>query len=139
MIYRAIVSDNRDPRSKGRLKVSIPVLFGANVTDWIWPMVSAGYHVIPDPGAQVWVAFENGDKETPVWMGEAKPTARYANLVGRVETNTADILYMQEHPTVGPTGPIGPTGLTGPTGPAGADGGGLSLRGVGSVCPDPAA
>lgn len=77
MIYRAVVTDNRDPQKLGRLRVQIPHLGGAGTTDWIWPVVTGGHWVIPAPGEQVWIAFEAGDEETPVWMGSIKPRSQY--------------------------------------------------------------
>lgn len=78
MIYRAIVRDNRDPRKSGRLKVSIPQLTGSTPTDWIWPLVAAGYLVLPKAGEQVWVGFEAGDTENPVWLGKTAETKTYS-------------------------------------------------------------
>lgn len=85
MIYRAIVRDSRDPSGKGRIKVSIPSQTGAGASDWIWPVLGAGYIVVPKAGDQVWVAYENGDNEVPVWLGATKTSANYANIVTRLK------------------------------------------------------
>lgn len=69
MIYRAIVADNRDPADAGRLRVMIPALSGPAISDWVWPLVASGYAYIPAAGDQVWISFENGDKDFPVWLG----------------------------------------------------------------------
>jgi phage baseplate assembly protein gpV len=90
VIYRAIVADNRDPAERGRIKVIIPSVTGTAISEWIWPVVSAGYWVLPDPGKQVWVMFENGDQDAPVWLGRTKqeqeadvhPSAPWAMLTG---------------------------------------------------------
>lgn len=79
MIYRAVVVDNRDPRKSGRIKVNIPHLGGSGATDWIWPVIASGFWVIPDPGDQVWVAFEAGDEEMPVWLGGIKAVGSYVD------------------------------------------------------------
>lgn len=89
MIYRALVRDARDPAKKGRLKVSIPQVFGSEVTDWIWPVVSSGFVVVPNSGDQVWVAFEAGDRERPAWLGKTASTGSYktdSGSVGRLDT-----------------------------------------------------
>lgn len=78
MIYRAIVRDNRDPSKAGRLKVAIPQLTGSTPTDWIWPLVTSGYLVLPKAGEQVWVGFEAGDQENPVWLGKTAETKAYS-------------------------------------------------------------
>jgi uncharacterized protein involved in type VI secretion and phage assembly len=85
MIYRAIVRDSRDPSGKGRIKVSIPSQMGTDASDWVWPVVNAGYVVIPKAGDQVWVAYENGDDEVPVWLGATNTTQTYDNLINRVK------------------------------------------------------
>jgi len=77
VIYRAIVSDSRDPRNLGRIKVMIPVITGSGRTGWIWPVISAGYLVKPSAGDQVWVVFENDDRDTPVWLGTTKEIPGY--------------------------------------------------------------
>lgn len=69
MIYRAIVADNRDPAQQGRLKVMIPALSGSAISDWIWPVIPVEPESAPDAGGQVWVMFENGDQDVPVWIG----------------------------------------------------------------------
>jgi hypothetical protein len=79
MIYRAVVTDNRDPRKLGRLRVQIPHLGGGGATDWIWPIVPNGFWVIPRSGEQVWVMFEAGDQEMPAWLGSIKPRAEYTD------------------------------------------------------------
>jgi hypothetical protein len=85
MIYRAIVRDSRDPSGKGRIKVSIPSQTGTSAGDWIWPVVSSGYIVTPKAGDQVWVAYENGDVEMPVWLGATKARPSYDDLIERIE------------------------------------------------------
>lgn len=72
MIYRAIVADSRDSSNNGRVRVMIPALSGSAVSDWIWPVISAGILAVPEAGDQVWVAFENGDRDVPVWLGATK-------------------------------------------------------------------
>lgn len=95
MIYRAIVRDNRDPAAKGRLKVIIPTLSGDSITEWIWPVISSGYLVIPKPGKQVWVLFENGDREVPVWIGMTETTVGYRNLIERVEDLEDEVVSLK--------------------------------------------
>lgn len=84
MIYRAIVADSRDPSNNGRVRVMIPALSGSAVGDWIWPLVNAGYLVTPSPGDQVWVTFENEDKDMPVWLGATRTSPEY-DLLDRIE------------------------------------------------------
>ena len=73
--YRALVIDNEDPELLGRLKLSAPVLGKDNVSGWATPCVpyggdaNQGMFFIPEPGAGVWLEFEEGDIQRPVWVG----------------------------------------------------------------------
>ncbi len=74
--YRGLVVDNDDPQRLGRLRVQVPSVLGDQVvTGWALPCVPYGGHAgqgwfaLPDPGAGVWVEFEEGDLEFPVWVG----------------------------------------------------------------------
>jgi uncharacterized protein involved in type VI secretion and phage assembly len=74
--YRGLVVDNDDPEHLGRLRVQVPSVLGDQVvTGWALPCVpfggnaGQGWFALPDPGAGVWVEFEEGDLEFPVWVG----------------------------------------------------------------------
>ncbi len=74
--YRALVVDNQDPESLGRLKLQVPSVLGDQVvTGWAAACVpyggaaGQGWLAVPDLGAGVWVEFEDGDLEFPIWVG----------------------------------------------------------------------
>ena len=74
--YRGIVVDNADPEQLGRLKVKVPSVLGDEiVTGWAAPCVpyggdmNQGMLFIPEVDAGVWVEFEEGDLEFPIWVG----------------------------------------------------------------------
>lgn len=74
--YRGLVVDNADPQQLGRLKVRVPSLLGEQVvTGWATPCApyggaaDQGMLLVPDVGAGVWVEFEEGDLEFPIWVG----------------------------------------------------------------------
>ncbi|MFI5910937.1 phage baseplate assembly protein V [Dactylosporangium sp. NPDC051541] len=74
--YRGIVVENEDPYRLGRLKVKVPSVLGRDVvTGWATPCapyggaVDRGFLFIPEREAQVWVEFEEGDLEFPIWAG----------------------------------------------------------------------
>lgn len=71
--YRGFVETNDDPKKMNRLKVIIPQLnpVTTNVY-WAWPVGiwgSKGYGVqmLPQVGDMVWISFENGDPDYPIW------------------------------------------------------------------------
>jgi hypothetical protein len=74
--YRGTVVDNADPENLGRLKLQVPSVLGNTVvTGWALPCVpyggdaDQGMLFIPEKGAGVWVEFEEGDLEFPIWVG----------------------------------------------------------------------
>jgi hypothetical protein len=59
--YLGVVLDNVDPDGFGRLHVQVPEVPGLDST-WASPAQPP-----PQIGAEVWVRFENGDPNHPVW------------------------------------------------------------------------
>ena len=74
--YRGFVVDNADPEHLGRLKLKVPSVLGSEVvTGWAMPCTpyggdaNQGFLFIPEVDAGVWVEFEEGDLEFPIWVG----------------------------------------------------------------------
>jgi uncharacterized protein involved in type VI secretion and phage assembly len=72
--FRGQVTDNRDPLSLGRLQVKVDDVFGDNSSGWALPSLpyagaGVGLFVLPPNGAWVWVEFEHGEPEYPIWTG----------------------------------------------------------------------
>lgn len=74
--YRGIVVDTNDPQKLGRLTLKVPSILGNDVvTGWAMPCVpyggmkDRGFFFIPEVGSSVWVEFEAGDMEFPIWVG----------------------------------------------------------------------
>jgi uncharacterized protein involved in type VI secretion and phage assembly len=72
--FRGKVTDNRDPLMLGRLRVKVPDVFGDNESGWAMPALpytgnGVGLFLIPPTDASVWVEFEHGDPEYPIWAG----------------------------------------------------------------------
>jgi uncharacterized protein involved in type VI secretion and phage assembly len=80
--YRGFVVDNADPENRGRLRVRVPGVLGDDVVSgWAMPCApygggpDLGFFFIPEVDAGVWVEFETGNLDYPVWVGTfwAKP------------------------------------------------------------------
>ena len=70
-LYRGLVIDANDPEQRGRLKVGMPAL-GPDPY-WAMPCVpnanAAASIAAPPDGSIVWIMFEGGDPNMPVWIG----------------------------------------------------------------------
>jgi uncharacterized protein involved in type VI secretion and phage assembly len=72
-LHAGRVADVQDPLQLGRIKVSVPSVFGddsADLQTWARPCFPSGHFFVPDVDDRVWVAFEHGDPSAPVWLGE---------------------------------------------------------------------
>jgi hypothetical protein len=67
-LYRAVVLENLDPCGQMRLKIQSPEALGLNAV-WALPCLPPGVHAVPQAGQHVWIQFEHGDPDYPVWMG----------------------------------------------------------------------
>jgi uncharacterized protein involved in type VI secretion and phage assembly len=72
--YRGMVLVNVDPMQMGRLQVQVPDISGLLPSSWAMPCFPVtgkqmGMWVLPVIGAGVWVEFEQGDPDYPIWTG----------------------------------------------------------------------
>jgi uncharacterized protein involved in type VI secretion and phage assembly len=72
--FRGTVSDNQDPLMTGRIKAKVPDVLGDVESGWALPALpftgaSTGFVAVPPSGALVWIEFEHGDPDYPVWTG----------------------------------------------------------------------
>lgn len=72
--YRGTVINNIDPMQMGRLMVQVPDISGLIPSTWAMPCFPVtgkqmGVWVLPQIGAGVWVEFEQGNPDYPVWVG----------------------------------------------------------------------
>lgn len=93
-LYRGIVKDNVDPENLGRCKIHIPGIYGIydynpSLLPYARPLTT-GKIQIPEIDEVVWVIFEGGRKESPVYM------------IGTISTNNpvvnsdSDIIYQKD-------------------------------------------
>ena len=72
--YRGLVLNNIDPEQRGRLMVQVPDVLGLGLSSWAMPCVpmagiQTGAYIIPIIGSGVWVEFEAGNPDYPIWTG----------------------------------------------------------------------
>jgi len=72
--YRGTVANNIDPMQQGRIQVSVPSVLGGGQLSWAMPCVpyagsGVGLFLIPPVDANIWVEFEAGDPDHPIWSG----------------------------------------------------------------------
>lgn len=72
--YRGMVLNNIDPMMQGRLQVQVPDVAGLVPASWAMPCVpiaglQTGMVALPAIGAGVWVEFEQGNPDHPIWVG----------------------------------------------------------------------
>jgi len=72
--YSGVVINNIDPLQMGRIQASVPDVSNVIPTTWAKPCVPVagtqmGSYFIPPIGAGVWIEFEQGDPNYPVWVG----------------------------------------------------------------------
>ncbi|HUR35915.1 MAG TPA: phage baseplate assembly protein V [Vicinamibacterales bacterium] len=72
--YRGTVVLNVDPEQRGRITAMVPDVLGMIPSSWAMPCFpiagkQQGVYVLPQIGAGVWIEFENGDPDHPIWTG----------------------------------------------------------------------
>jgi len=71
--YQGVVTNHVDPMQQGRIQVSVPDVTIPPST-WAKPSfpaagIQAGAYMVPLTGTGVWVEFEQGDANRPIWSG----------------------------------------------------------------------
>ena len=71
--YRGTVIENIDPMMLGRIIAQVPAVPGM-LTNFAMPCApfagpNVGFYAIPPIGANVWIEFEAGDPDYPIWSG----------------------------------------------------------------------
>jgi uncharacterized protein involved in type VI secretion and phage assembly len=72
--YRGTVVINVDPEQRGRITAQVPDVLGLIPSSWAMPCLpiagkQQGTYFVPQVGAGVWIEFENGDVNYPIWTG----------------------------------------------------------------------
>lgn len=72
--YRGTVFNNIDPQNIGRIQAIVPDVLGLIPSSWAMPCmpfagIQNGVYAVPQFGAGVWIEFEQGDPDYPIWTG----------------------------------------------------------------------
>jgi uncharacterized protein involved in type VI secretion and phage assembly len=72
--FRGVVTDIQDPLMIGRIRATVPDVYGSDESGWAVPCLpfggqSVGFFALPTKGAGVWIEFEHGDPDYPIWSG----------------------------------------------------------------------
>lgn len=72
--YRGIVMNNVDPEQRGRIQAMAPDVTGFAISSWCLPALpigglQMGIFSPPMIGSGVWIEFEQGDIDYPIWTG----------------------------------------------------------------------
>jgi uncharacterized protein involved in type VI secretion and phage assembly len=72
--YRGTVINNIDPMQMGRIQAIVPDVSSIVPTSWAMPCVPLagiqnGILAVPIIGSGVWIEFEQGDPDYPIWVG----------------------------------------------------------------------
>ncbi|MDR6951254.1 uncharacterized protein involved in type VI secretion and phage assembly [Ancylobacter sp. 3268] len=72
--YRGTCINNVDPMMMGRIQLIVPDVSNVMLSSWAMPCVPVagmqmGMFTVPVIGSGVWVEFEKGDANHPIWVG----------------------------------------------------------------------
>lgn len=72
--YRGTVTNIQDPLMMGRVRARVPDVLGDTESSWALPCApfggsSAGFFSLPKLNAGVWIEFEHGKPDYPIWSG----------------------------------------------------------------------
>jgi uncharacterized protein involved in type VI secretion and phage assembly len=72
--YRGTVANNIDPMQIGRVQVIVPDVSDLVPSGWAMPCFpiagkQVGAYLLPAIGSAVWVEYERGDPDFPIWTG----------------------------------------------------------------------
>ncbi len=72
--YRGTVVNNIDPEGRGRIQAIVPDVNGIIPLTYALPClplasIKAGTHFVPMVGSAVWIEFEQGNPDYPIWTG----------------------------------------------------------------------
>jgi hypothetical protein len=98
--YRGTVVNNVDPLQIGRIQAIVPDVSGEVPTSWAMPCfpvtgINTGVFTVPTIGAGVWIEFEHGDPDYPIWVGGYYGSAAEVPVLAHAVPPAIDGLTLQ--------------------------------------------
>ncbi|PZG99170.1 baseplate assembly protein [Streptomyces sp. NTH33] len=99
--YRATVLNTADPLVQGRIQVQLADRYGLFPSTWALPAVpfageaGAGVIALPQIGSAVWIEFEAGDPDSPIWTGAFWPEPAGAPALAMAGTPATPNIHLQ--------------------------------------------
>ena len=98
--YQGTVVNNIDPLKRGRLQVLVPDVGNVSPSTWAKPCIPVGglqmgMYLIPPIQAGVWIEFENGDPDYPIWVGYWWRSAAEVPAIANLSTPGTPVMIMQ--------------------------------------------
>lgn len=94
--YRAEVVDNTDPEKRGRIRVKCPAVLGGQISRWALPCFPPNTFTVPQLGELVWVEFEGGTKDSPIWCGVFYTKEQLASKFKNLPYDPKDVVNVAE-------------------------------------------
>jgi hypothetical protein len=69
--HRALVKKIDDPKQMRRIRVLCPLISETEILPWALPCDSLKQDWLPEIGDVVWIEFEGGEVDKPIWIGLA--------------------------------------------------------------------
>ena len=126
--YRGTVVNNIDPMQIGRIQAIVPAVSNVMLSSWAMPCapvagIQTGTFAVPIPGSGVWIEFEQGDPDYPIWVGGFWGTAAEVPAISLLSPPPIPAISMQTplqngitvNDLPGPTGGIMLKSATGAT------------------------
>lgn len=108
--YRATVVDVKDPQQRGRIRVMCPRVLGEAKSAWCEPCVPVAYDhggdfAIPKVGEFVWVEFEEGNPNKPIytgglWSSFKSPSTYYDTQTRLIVWGNSKIVMGENHVSI---------------------------------------
>lgn len=89
--YRAIVVNTNDPEHSGRLRFTCPKVLGQQISNWALPCLPPHITGVPKVGTMIWVEFEEGRKDAPIWTGCFYTASQWSTATGGCDSKSVNI------------------------------------------------